>query len=64
MVIQAKDDGSLGQNDGGRHGEKRSGDGYILKTEPTVGLNVGCEKKSIKDVSKDLILSNQRGGLP
>lgn len=56
-----KDSGSLGHNDGGVHSEKGSDYGYILKRDPTVGANVECKKKrSIKVVSKDLALSNQR----
>lgn len=58
-----KDSGSLGHNDGGGHGEKWSDYGHILKRDPTVGANVECEKRSIKVVSKDLALSNQRNGI-
>ena len=55
-LIQVKGGSSSDRNDGGRHGRKWSGYGYILKIEPTVGLSVGMRRGKVSRMYPKILL--------
>lgn len=65
-IVQARDVESSGQHGRNGDGDQGSESGFILKVEPAefyCGLELGCERKRVKDDFRGFGLSNWKDGV-